>query len=613
MVDRFRIIAAPPQNQVRIASLSLVAMATAALGIIGTTSSRAQTSSAPSYPSTSPTAAAGMTSGIPGTSSYGQAQMAQVRTAAQNAQGQAVAASMARSADQAMENQYNNRSLQKAREIKFMKRDMAERMKWERSNQAQINKVSSDDISSWQTPTGNVKVERDVPDPFLQAMIAMEGQEKTKQKERKGFSGLNPFKKREPGPIEGLEVLNQPLPGLTTPAPAALSRSLSSPSNSSNTASGNESQGGGLLGGFKMPKIGNKNKSTDAAQVYDAEPEFVGNSRWASSPPPASPNTIVPAAVSRSLSSPSNSSNTASGNESQGGGLLGGFKMPKIGNKNKSTDAAQVYDAEPEFVGNSRWASSPPPASPNTIVPARSGQSLIDGSAESVGTGSFFDEELAYKKGFFSGFKSSGGQVTSASTASSLALSTPSSRGGGGFLGFGKKKTDASIDAGLFPENAVSQTPTGANLVGSYSGEDFAEDTSSAPPSTGDIVMPGEASKRDGGRFNFSMPSVSLAGINKSGSNGGGAAIVPSLTTINSAGTDYYMVTSTAQFMVYGTDQASSEVRALQSGSLVKMTKPGEQWAAVRLPDGSEGVVQKKFLRAATAADAGGQFAAPGG
>ena len=538
MVDRFRIIVAPPQNEVRIASLSLVAMATAALGIIGTTSSRAQTSLAPSYPSTSPTAAAGMTSGIPGTSSYGQAQMAQVRTAAQNAQGQAVAASMARSADQAMENQYNNRSLQKAREIKFMKRDMAERMKWERSNQAQINKVSSDDISSWQTPTGNVKVERDVPDPFLQAMIAMEGQEKTKQKERKGFSGLNPFKKREPGPIEGLEVLNQPLPGLTTPAPAALSRSLSSPSNSSNTASGNESQGGGLLGGFKMPKIGNKNKSTDAAQVYDAEPEFVGNSRW---------------------------------------------------------------------------ASSPPPASPNTIVPARSGQSLIDGSAESVGTGSFFDEELAYKKGFFSGFKSSGGEVTSASTASSLALSTPSSRGGGGFLGFGKKKTDASIDAGLFPENAVSQTPTGANLVGSYSGEDFAEDTSSAPPSTGDIVMPGEASKRDGGRFNFSMPSVSLAGINKSGSNGGGAAIVPSLTTINSAGTDYYMVTSTAQFMVYGTDQASSEVRALQSGSLVKMTKPGEQWAAVRLPDGSEGVVQKKFLRAATAAEAGGQFAAPGG
>ncbi len=547
MVDRFRIIAGFPQHQVRMVSLSLVAMATAAFGIIGITPSLAQTSSAPSYPSTSPTAAAGMTSGIPGTSGYGQAQMAQVRTAAQNAQGQAVAASMARSADQAMENQYNNRSLQKAREIKFMKRDMAERMKWERSNQAQINKVSSDDISSWQTPTGNVKVERDVPDPFLQAMIAMEGQEKPKQKERKGFSGLNPFKKREPGSIEGLEVLNQPLPGLTTPAPAAMSRSLSSSSNSSNTASGNESQAGGFLGGFKMPKIGNKNKSTDAAQVYDAEPEFVGNSRW---------------------------------------------------------------------------ALSPPPASPNTMVPARSGQSLIDGSAESVGRVSFFDEELAYKKGFSSGFKRSGGQVTSASTASSSALSTPSSRGGGGFLGFGKKKTDASIDAGLFPENAVSQTPTGANLVESYSGEDFAEDTPFAPSSTGDIVMPVETSKRGGGRFNFSMPSVSLAGFNKSGSNGGGAANVPSLpslpsppslTTINSAGTDYYMVTSTAQFMVYGTDETSSEVRALQSGSLVKMTKPGEQWAAVRLPDGSEGVIQNKFLRAATAAEAGGQFAAPGG
>lgn len=538
MVDRLRTITGFPQHHARVASLSLVAMATAAFGIIGTTSSRAQTSSAPSYPSTSPTAAAGMTSGIPGTSGYGQAQMAQVRRAAQNAQGQAVAASMARSADQALEKQYNNRSLQEAREIKFMKRDMAERMKWERSNQAQINKVSSDDMSSWQTPTGNVKVERDVPDPFLQAMIAMEGQEKPKQKERKGFSGLNPFKKREPDPMDGLEMLNQPLPGLTTPAPAA---------------------------------------------------------------------------SSRSLSPPSNSSNTASGNESQGGGFLGGFKMPKIGNKNNSTDAAQVYDAEPEFVGNSRSASSPPPASPNTMVPARSGQSLIDGSAESVGTVSFNDKELAEKKGFFSGFKKSEGQVMGASTASSSTLTTPSSRGGGGFLGFGKKKTDASIDAGLFPENAVSQTPTGGSLVGSYSVEDVAEDASFAPSTTGDIVMPGETSKRGGGGFNFSMPSVSLAGINKSGSNGGGGANVPSLTTINSAGTDYYMVTSTAQFMVYGTDQMSSEVRALQSGSLVKMTKPGEQWAAVRLPDGSEGVVQNKFLRAATDAEAGGQFAASGG
>ncbi len=547
MVDRFRIITGFPRFRVRSASLSLVAVATAAFGIIGATSSRAQTPSAASYPSTSPTAAAGMTSGIPGTSGYEQAQMAQVRTEAQNAQGQAVAASMARSADQALENQHNNRSLQEAREIKFLKRDMAERMKWERSNQAQINRVSSNDMSSWQTPTGNVKVERDVPDPFLQAMIAMEGQEKPKQKERKGFSGLNPFKKGEPDPMEGLEALNQPLPGLTTPPPA-----------------------------------------------------------------PA-----APAASSRSSSTPSAASNTytTSANESQGGGFLGGLKMPKIGNKNNATDAAQVYDAEPEFVGNSRSASSPQPAAPNTVVPARSGQSLIDGSAESVGTVSFNDEVPAEKKGFFSGFKKSGGQVTSASTASS---STPSSSGGGGFLGFGKKKTDASIDAGLFPENAVSQTPTGGSLGGGYTVEDVAEDASFAPSSTGDIVMPGETSKRSGGGFNLSMPSismpsVSLAGMNKSGSNSGGGGNVPTLTTINSAGTDYYIVNSTAQFMVYGTDQMSSEVRALQSGTLVRMTKPGEQWASVRLPDGSEGVVQNKFLRAASAAEAGGQFAAPGG
>jgi len=557
MVDRFRILTGFPRFQVRNASLFPVPIVAVAL-FVGIQSGSAQTPSAASYPSSSSTAAAGMTSGIPGTSGYEQAQMAQIRTAAQNAQGQAVAASMARSADQALENQHNNRALQDAREIKFLKRDMAERMKWERSNHAQINKVTSNDMSSWQTSTGNVKVERDVPDPFLQAMIAMEGQEKPKQKERKGFSGLNPFKKEAPNPTAELEMVTRPLPGLTTPAPtapAASSRSTA-PSSSSVSSSysdtGSEGQGGGFFSGFRMPKIGNKADTSSVEQVYDAEPEFVGNSRTSS----ASASSNQPSAPSAS------------------------------------------------------------PAQANTVVPARSGQSLINGTAESVGTVSVNDEAPAEKKGFFSGFKKSiRGTSSSSSVTNSSMLSTPFSSGGGGFFGFGKKKADNSIDARLFPENAVSQTPTGSDLGGGYTVEDVAEDASFAPSSTGDIVMPGETAKRGGG-FNLSMPTismptVSLSGKNKSGSNGGGN--VPTLTTINSSGTDYYVVTSTAQFIVYGNDPMSSEVKALSSGTVVRMTKPGEQWASVRLPDGLEGVLQNKFLRAASAAESGGQFAASGG
>lgn len=94
-------------------------------------------------------------------------------------------------------------------------------------------------------------------------------------------------------------------------------------------------------------------------------------------------------------------------------------------------------------------------------------------------------------------------------------------------------------------------------------------------------------------------------------SGGGGGDNVPTLTTVNSAGSSYYVVASTAQFMVYGENQMQSEVRALPAGSVVLMTKPGEQWASVRLSNGTEGVLQNKHLRPASAAEAGGGFAAP--
>lgn len=61
--------------------------------------------------------------------------------------------------------------------------------------------------------------------------------------------------------------------------------------------------------------------------------------------------------------------------------------------------------------------------------------------------------------------------------------------------------------------------------------------------------------------------------------------------------------------MVYGENQMQSEIRAIPAGMVVQMTKPGENWVGVRLSNGTEGIVQKKFLRAASASEAGGQFA----
>ena len=89
----------------------------------------AQTPPLAAYPAT-PTASAGMTSGIPGASDYEQGQMAKIRTAAQNAQSQAAAASIARSADQALEKQHTQRLLQSAREIRCCAKLAAGRRTW---------------------------------------------------------------------------------------------------------------------------------------------------------------------------------------------------------------------------------------------------------------------------------------------------------------------------------------------------------------------------------------------------------------------------------------------------------------------------------------------------
>ena len=492
----------------------------------------AQTPSTAAYPAT-PAASAGMTSGIPGASDYEQAQMVRIRTAAQNAHGRAAAASIARSADQALENQRTQRLLQSAREIKFLKRDIAERSKWERSNQAQINKVSSNDMSSWETTTGSVKVKRDVPDPFLTAMIELEGREKPPRKERKGFSGLNPFKKAEPDPVAAVQVINDPLPGLTTPALQLAP--TGSPSRSAGTNAGLVGEGSRFFRGFR------------------------------------------------------------------------GIKIPKIGNKTPEPEKV-AFSEEPQFMGNSSIG----PA--NTSEPSRLGRSLIDGSSNNVEV-SISGQAPTEKRRLFSGFKKSEPQLTSALIDPRASVTAPSGSSGGGFFGFSKNKSDNTIDAGLFPDGAVDRAPNGRNLSGGYNANVHAQDASFASSSTGEIVMPGESPKKRN-RFNFSMPEISFPSVSLANTKpvaGQDIGSVPTLTTINSEGTEYYIVTSTAQFMVYGDDQMSSEVRALGSGTLVRMTKPGEQWASIQLPDGSEGVVQNKFLRAASVAESGRQFLNPAG
>ena len=217
----------------------------------------AQTPSAGAYP-TDPAATAGMTTSTTNATTSRQLQMMQIRSNAQQAQGDAVAASMARTADRTIDEQNQDRVLQQAREEKAIKRQMAERMKWER-NSAQVRKVSANDMSSW-SQNGGVRVERNVPDPFITSLIEEERQLAAQERAEKapgigpfGRVKLNPFKKEKfethvPGLMEAMmDAQPQAAPAPTAPGSVDPNMAVSS------EPSGG---GGGFLSKLRPPKLG---------------------------------------------------------------------------------------------------------------------------------------------------------------------------------------------------------------------------------------------------------------------------------------------------------------------------------------------------------------------
>lgn len=510
------------------------------LGALPPDSLHAQAPEASTYP-VDPAAAAGMTQGLPNGVTGRQAEMIQVRTSAQSARGEAAAALMARSADESIEQHNQEIALQQARERKSIKRSMTDRLQFERAA-ASYNKVSANDMSTWKTEGGGVRVERNVPDAFLMSLIEAEEEAAARAEasgEKKGF-GL--FRK-------------------------------------------DEDPDGGFLSFIRPPRL-----------------PFLGGG---------------------------------------GGGLLGGGDEAEAAPVT-SSGPPPSDTSEPSFARTGGSGSAPPQAAQGTpgMVPRISGAALVDGRSRvnpretpasadrppSQGrTVSFSDEipETEKKRpGLFSFVKSQDEDEN----FSSLVPGGDGDRGRGGFFGFGKKKAApeiGKIDAGLFPAGSA-----GGSSIGAETGETFASSASggetfaSASPdmvapvsSSSSVELPGHTVEKSRG-FSFPKPKLSLPTIPSLGSLGGGSGgdgggNVPTMTTVNSSGSSYYVVASTAQFMVYGENRMQSEVRALPAGSVVLMTKPGEQWASVRLSNGTEGVVQNKHLRPASAAEIGGGFAPP--
>jgi hypothetical protein len=483
----------------------------------GPSSAFPQAPEASSYP-VDPVAAAGMTSGLPNGVTYRQAEMMQVRTSAQGAQGEAAAALMARSAEETIEERNRNAALETARTNKAIKEEMRNRLKFERAA-AQQEKVTSNDMSTWKQ-NGGVRVERNVPDAFLTSLIAEEEQAAARAAEsgeKKRFSLFD---------------------------------------------GDDSSDGGGALGFLgairppKLPFVGGGDAAEAAPQSAPApsdnsEPVFAqtASSARGAAPAPAAAPAQAPAAQSKP------------------------GRVPMI-------SGAQLVDGRSPVTSNPGAAPSAdrPPSSTETV-------SFADATPEPE-----------KKPGLFSKFGSGSDEEDSL-------VPDSASGGGGGFFGFGKKKAAepaGKIDASLFPEGAVSQAPRGGRLTGGATVADVAEDAAEAPSSTGSIALPGQAEEKPRG-FSLPKPSLpSIPSITKAGGSGGG-----------NVSSGYHVVTSTAQFMVYGSEQMQSEIRALPAGTSVMVTKPGESWSGIRLDDGTEGVVQNKNLKAASggSSSSGGEFA----
>jgi len=500
-------------------------------------SSHAQAPRASAYP-VDPVAAAGMTAGMPNGVTSQQAEMMQVRTSAQGAQGEAVAASMARSVDQTIEERNRELALQSAREKKSIKTDIANRLKFEKASES-YNKVSSNEMSTWKTQSGGVKVERNVPDAFLMALITEEEQlaaRGAEEKEKKRFSLFN--KKGD--------------------------------------ESSDSDSGGGLLSAVWPPRLPGFGRGEEEASPYasvppsdTSEPTFrqTGAQAQAQAAPPAPAPQQAPAQTA-----------AAPPQENVARSAI----VPRV-------SAAELVDGRP-------------PGSQSADPGAAS-------AGQTVASADQTPDPVKKKSGFLSKFQSGDNNDSAAFPVAKT------NSGGGGLFGFGKKKPEPGgpmIDASLFPTGAVSQAPTGGELQSApRSSEAPASAPVSAPAaapaetfaSTSSVELPGTSQEKEKRRGLALPPMPSLTKGERS------ADAVPTLTTVNSAGTSYYTVSTSAQFMVYGENQMQSEIKAIPAGTVVLMTKPGEQWASVRLPDGTEGVLQNKNLRPASAGESGGGFA----
>ena len=585
--------------------------------------------SAQNISTAAPSGASGMTTGSSSTTGS-QMKLMQIRAQAYQAKKDTEAASLARSTDRALEERNLSSAVTKSRQIKQIKQNAARKMEFEKSSQA-YNKVSSNDISRWTDQRGNVKVQRDAPvfnnplgEPPADAVnpptLDRTDSSPLEEEERSGFSpfkgagnavkkigGMNPFKKKDEK--IGLRVpevdLNAPakeenkgfLSGLTFIGKKdnVQQNLLVSPEP---VAPVEKEKKGFLKGiGQNLPLIGKKNRNDNIyAPSAPVQPTAPIQQPVATTAPP-SPVKVQGSTMVDGIAKVPNANNTVS--PVAPANIDSVATTPTASNSNTDVNMPPVEE-KPGFMGRLRNVGDKiNPFSKNDAEP-------VGGEIATAPNIAVEEEKTSFMSKFNK--KDDASQPTATAPAAVATADKPGLmdrfRGIGGTSAQGNRVGgNGTIDASLFPDGSTSATPMGGPLTAAAPA---APNTTAAGRSgpTGEFAaapssdLPGQEKK------GLQFPTLTVPDFSEVGKPD---PTVPKKwkerTTSHKGGSNYYVVSAATNFMKFGRSQFNSEVSELAPGTVVRMTKPGDEWSLIQLQNGSNGIVKNKSLRPAQAAE----------
>lgn len=516
------------------------------------------------YPYIDPTArASGMTIGMENGATGQSINMMQVRAAAHDAERAAAAAAMARSANEAIEEQQLSRALEKARETRRQKMAASEQLKWKKATAYNAyNKVSSGQMSSWKDDQGNIKIGRGLPSDFVssvrnQQQKAQQAAASTAEKANNGFKPLKKIGEKiadnDPYQQTGLRG-PQPLPQTTVPAQQTIA----------NSDPEEMKAGRRLMQKLTPPKLkGPKLSFPKLGKKPTDVPQFTQG--------PAAPAAVQTAA------------NTA---------VAAATAQTTAQAAPPATAISAANSAAPAVIKTSRSAAA---------MLGEAGQQATNAADSAIANATQSADTAVQKK--TGGLFALGGRKISANSPTAAPPGPQNKL----FGGLGKKKsssvdTSAPVSSGLFPSAPAPTGPTPGQPV-AMNTSTVPAPTNTQPQTSSTMAMPGTtpppATKK---KFSFPTPKIA----NKSNGSTGkslGSRGVSATTTVNQHGNNYYVVESNSQFIKYGDNETSTSISAVGPGTIVMMTKPGANYATVQLPNGATGNIETKHLRAASGTD----------